>query len=74
MVNGGTPFGKNILFVGSGRADLPPSLALVNPRPPYNSTMILDNINSRQFNSLNDAKLHPKSGAIFFTDTMQVDS
>ncbi|GJJ09216.1 hypothetical protein Clacol_003438 [Clathrus columnatus] len=68
MVNGGTPFGSNILSVGSGRGNLPPSLVLVNPRPPFNSTTILDNMHGRQFNSLNDAKVHPKSGAIFFTD------
>ncbi|KAF8492523.1 hypothetical protein JB92DRAFT_3002938, partial [Gautieria morchelliformis] len=59
MVNGGTP---------SGRGSSPPGISLVNPNPPYNSTTILDNIHGRQFNSLNDAKIHPKSGAIFFTD------
>ncbi|KIJ56359.1 hypothetical protein M422DRAFT_774140 [Sphaerobolus stellatus SS14] len=68
MVNGGTPFGDKLLLVASGRGNLPPGLALVNPRPPFNSTTILDNFHGRQFNSLNDAKVHPKSGAIFFTD------
>ena len=70
MVNGGTPFGHNLLFVTSGRGNSPPGLSLVNPKPPFNSTTILDNIHGRQFNSLNDAKVHPKSGAIFFTDVM----
>lgn len=72
MINGATPLGSNILLVGSGRGDLPPSLALLNPRPPFNSTTILDNMHGRQFNSLNDAKVHPKSGAIFFTDVTYV--
>ncbi|KAF8510917.1 D-lactonohydrolase-like protein [Gautieria morchelliformis] len=68
MVNGGTPLGDNLLFISSGRGSSPPGISLVNPNPPYNSTTILDNIHGRQFNSLNDAKTHPKSGAIFFTD------
>lgn len=70
MVNGGTPLGSNLLLIGSGRGNLPPSLVLVNPRPPFNATTIMDNVHGRQFNSLNDAKIHPKSGAIFFTDVM----
>jgi len=70
MVNGGTPFGDKLLFITSGRGNVPPSLALVNPKAPFNSTTILDNFHGRQFNSLNDAKVHPKSDAIFFTDVM----
>jgi gluconolactonase len=70
MVNGGTPFGDNLLYITSGRGSFPPGISLVNPNPPFNSTTILDNIHGRQFNSLNDAKVHPKSGAIFFTDVM----
>lgn len=70
MVNGGTPLGSNLVLIGSGRGNLPPSVVLVNPRPPFNATTILDNVHGRQFNSLNDAKIHPKSGAIFFTDVI----
>jgi len=70
MVNGGTPYEDSLLFVTSGRGDSPPGLSLVNPKPPFNSTTILDNMHGRQFNSLNDAKVHPKSGAVFFTDVM----
>lgn len=46
----------------------PPSITLVNPEPPYNVTVLLNNYFGRQFNSLNDVKIHPKSKAIFFTD------
>lgn len=43
-------------------------MAFLNPSPPYNSTVILDNFFGRQFNSLNDVKVHPTSGAFFFCD------
>jgi gluconolactonase len=70
MVNGGTgPLKGSLVFLTSGRGLLPPSLALVNPIPPYNTTIILDNFFGRQFNSLNDIKIHPKSGKIFFVDS-----
>ncbi|KAL6302943.1 calcium-dependent phosphotriesterase [Sparassis latifolia] len=69
MTNGGTgPFRSALLLISSGRGPLPPSLAIVNPSYPYNATVILDNYYGRQFNSLNDVKIHPKSGNIFFTD------
>ncbi|KAH9911296.1 D-lactonohydrolase-like protein [Amylocystis lapponica] len=69
MTNGGTgPFRGSLLLINSGRGPLPPSLALVHPAPPYNVTMLLDNYLGRQFNSLNDVKVHSKSGKIFFTD------
>ncbi|KAF8201169.1 hypothetical protein K438DRAFT_1905738 [Mycena galopus ATCC 62051] len=70
MTNGGTgPFRGNLLLITSGRGSLPPSIALVNPNPPHNATVLLDNFYGRQFNSLNDIKIHP-SGKIFFTDTV----
>lgn len=69
MTNGGTPFRGNILLINSGRGPLPSNIALLNPYPPYNSTILLDNFFGRQFNSLNDAKIHPKTQAIFFTDS-----
>lgn len=70
MTNGGTPYRGQLMFINSGRGSSPPNIALVNPRPPYNSTVILDNYLGRQFNSLNDIKVHPKSKAVFFTDTV----
>lgn len=74
MTNGGTgPYQSNLLFINSGRGPRPPTLALVNPSPPHNATILLDNYYGRQFNSLNDIKVHP-SGNIFFTDVMYVVS
>ncbi|KAF7315814.1 SGL domain-containing protein [Mycena indigotica] len=70
MTNGGTgPFRGNLILINSGRGNLPPSIALVNPNPPHNATVLVDNYFGRQFNSLNDVKIHP-SGKIFFTDTV----
>ncbi|KAJ7626304.1 D-lactonohydrolase-like protein [Mycena polygramma] len=66
--NGGTLFRGDLLLVTTGSGPLPPSLVRVNPQPPFNDTIILNNFYGRQFNSLNDAKVHPQSGAIFFTD------
>ena len=73
MVNGGTgPYKGNLLLVTSGRALLPPSVVLVNPSPPYNSTVLLDNFYGRQFNSLNDIKILPGTDIVFFTDPTYV--
>ncbi|KAI0748901.1 D-lactonohydrolase-like protein [Fomes fomentarius] len=69
MTNGGTgPFFGQLVLVNSGRGPIPPSLALVNPLPPHNTTVLLDNFFGRQFNSLNDVKVHPKTHKLFFTD------
>lgn len=69
MVNGGTgPLKGSLVFSTSGRGLLPPSLALIDPNPPYHTTILLDNFYGRQFNSLNDVKVHPESGKIFFVD------
>ncbi|KAA1474220.1 D-lactonohydrolase-like protein [Dentipellis sp. KUC8613] len=69
MTNGGTgPYHGNLLLITSGRGPRPPSIALVNPNPPHNVTVLLDNFFGRQFNSLNDIKVHPTNGKFFFTD------
>lgn len=68
MTNGGTgPYKSNLLLATSGRGNLPPSLVLVNPKSPNNATVLVDNFFGRQFNSVNDVKVHP-SGSLFFTD------
>uniref|UniRef100_A0A8H7XJ86 SMP-30/Gluconolactonase/LRE-like region domain-containing protein n=2 Tax=Psilocybe cubensis TaxID=181762 RepID=A0A8H7XJ86_PSICU len=68
VTNGGTgPFKGSLLFATRGRQNLPPALVLVNPTAPNNATVLLDNFFGRQFNSMNDLKIHP-SGNIFFTD------
>jgi len=68
MTNGATNFRSQLLLITSGRGPLPPSLVLVNPQDPFNTTVLLDNFFGRQFNSLNDVKIHPTSKKIFFTD------
>ena len=69
MTNGGTgPFFGKIVLVTDGRGPMPPSVVLVDPADPSNMTVLLDNFFGRQFNSLNDVKIHPKTGRIFFTD------
>ena len=69
MTNGGTgTYYGSLMLINSGRGVRPPNIALVNPRAPHNTTVILDNYFGRQFNSLNDVKVHPRSGKIFFTD------
>ncbi|KAJ3882268.1 D-lactonohydrolase-like protein [Lentinula edodes] len=68
MTNGGTGLYKGqILLTNEGRGHRPANLVLVNPHPPHNVTVLLDHFYGRQFNSLNDVKVH-SSGNIFFTD------
>lgn len=73
MTNGGTgPFHGRLILVNSGRGELPPNVVLVNPSDPQDTTVILDNYFGRQFNSLNDVKIHRQTGMIFFTDVTYV--
>lgn len=73
MTNGGTgPYHSSLVLITSGRGPLPPSIALVDPKSPNNVTVLLDNYYGRQFNSLNDIKIHRPSGNFFFTDVMYV--
>jgi gluconolactonase len=69
VTNGGTgPYHSSLLLITSGQNSIPPSIALVNPKSPNNVTVLLDNYYGRQFNSLNDIKIHRPSGNFFFTD------
>ncbi|KAG0706303.1 hypothetical protein DFH29DRAFT_798477 [Suillus ampliporus] len=69
MADGGTgPYKGDLLFVTAGRALLPPSVVRVNPNPPHNATVLLDNFLGRQFNSLDDVKVLPGTDIIYFTD------
>lgn len=71
MTNGGTgPFHGQLVLVNSGRGSLPPNLVLVDPASPSNTTVLLDNFYGRQFNSLNDVKIHKQTGLIYFTDSV----
>ncbi|EJD07762.1 D-lactonohydrolase-like protein [Fomitiporia mediterranea MF3/22] len=68
MMNGATLHQGNILLMSQGRGNIPATMALLNPFKPYNTTVLLDNFYGRQFNSLNDVKVHPTSKAFFFCD------
>ncbi|KAI5122873.1 hypothetical protein M0805_003325 [Coniferiporia weirii] len=68
MSNGATPYRGEFILMNQGRGALPPTIMRVHPHAPYNSTVLLDNFFGRQFNSLNDVKVHPTSGALFFCD------
>ncbi|PPQ96414.1 hypothetical protein CVT26_005093 [Gymnopilus dilepis] len=74
ITNGGTgPFKGSLLLATRGRGNLPSALVLVNPKAPNNATVLLDNFFARQFDSMNDLKIHP-SGKIFFTDDKYASS
>ncbi|KAJ6104727.1 hypothetical protein N7523_011047 [Penicillium sp. IBT 18751x] len=69
--NGATNYRGQIVFTGEGQGnEKPPSLWLMNPHKPYNTTVLLNNYFGRQFNSLNDVVIHPKNKDIYFTDTI----
>ncbi|CAI7609165.1 unnamed protein product [Penicillium glandicola] len=69
--NGGTNYRGQIIFAGEGQGDYKaPSLWVMNPKSPFNTTVILNNYFGRQFNSLNDVAIHPTSKDIYFTDTI----
>lgn len=40
----------------------------MNPEPPYNTTVLVNNFFGRQFNSLNDVDINPRNGDVYFTD------
>ena len=68
MKNGGKgSYNGPLLLITSGTGDRPPSIVLVNPKPPYDATVLLNNFLGRRFNSLNNIKVHP-TGKILFTD------
>ncbi|KAI8665164.1 hypothetical protein LRP88_12801 [Fusarium phalaenopsidis] len=69
--NGGTNYKGNIVFAGEGQGDdITSALYLMNPNPPYNTTVLLNNYFGRQFSSLNDVVIHPRNKELYFTDTL----
>lgn len=69
MTNGGTNYGSDrILFICQGRGPVGGSLQLVNVAPPHASECIFANNFGKRFNAPNDVVVHPRSGAIYFTD------
>ncbi|KAF4983926.1 hypothetical protein FDECE_17191 [Fusarium decemcellulare] len=69
--NGGTNYKGQIIFAGEGQGDdVPSALYVMNPKAPYNTTVLINNYFGRQFNSLNDLVVHPNNGDLYFTDTL----
>ncbi|OAP58995.1 gluconolactonase [Fonsecaea erecta] len=69
--NGATLYRDQLLFTGEGQGNnTAPALYVVNPRPPYNTTILVNNYFGRQWNSLNDVAVNPLNGDVYFTDTL----
>ncbi|KAI1102799.1 calcium-dependent phosphotriesterase [Jackrogersella minutella] len=69
--NGAAIYQGQILFTTEGQgANIAPNLVLMNPKAPYNTTVILNNYFGRQFNSLNDLAINPRNKELYFTDTL----
>ncbi|KAJ3577587.1 hypothetical protein NPX13_g2980 [Xylaria arbuscula] len=67
--NGAIRYHGSILFASEGMgADVQSELIMMNPREPYNTTVLLNNYYGRQFNSLNDMAINPKNKDLYFTD------
>lgn len=66
---GATNYRGQFLFAGEGQGEnVPPALYIMNPEDPHNTTVLLNNFFGRQFNSLNDVAINPRSGDVYFTD------
>lgn len=69
--NGATNFRGQLVFTGEGQGtEVAPSLYLMDPHEPYNSTVLISNFHGRQFNSLNDVAINPRNGEVYFTDSL----
>ncbi|KAI0442967.1 gluconolactonase [Xylaria telfairii] len=67
--NGATNYKGQLLFAAEGQGARKTSeLIIMNPREPYNTTVLLNNYFGRQFNSLNDIAIHPLTKDVYFTD------
>ncbi|KAI0391602.1 lactonohydrolase [Xylariaceae sp. FL0594] len=67
--NGAINYKGNILFAAEGQGeDKPSELIILNPREPYNTTVLVNNFFGRQFNSLNDIAINPRNKDVYFTD------
>ncbi|KAI3330425.1 gluconolactonase [Ustulina deusta] len=67
--NGAINYKGSLLFAAEGQgADKTSELVMMNPREPYNTTVLLNNYYGRQFNSLNDMAINPWNKDVYFTD------
>ncbi|RYP68685.1 hypothetical protein DL770_008409 [Monosporascus sp. CRB-9-2] len=69
--NGATNYKGQLLFAAEGQGpNVTSELIIMNPREPYNTTVLLNNYFGRQFSSLNDIAVNPRNDDIYFTDTL----
>ncbi|KAG6359995.1 hypothetical protein INS49_011051 [Diaporthe citri] len=69
--NGATNYKGQILYMAEGAgAENTSNAVVMNPREPYNTTVVLNNYFGRQFSSLNDVAVHPVNKEVYFTDTL----
>ncbi|KAI0387764.1 calcium-dependent phosphotriesterase [Hypomontagnella monticulosa] len=69
--NGATNFNGNIVFAAEGQGDNKTSqLVVMNPREPYNTSILINNYFGRQFSSLNDIAVNPRNKEVYFTDSL----
>ncbi|OCT44023.1 hypothetical protein CLCR_00091 [Cladophialophora carrionii] len=69
--NGATLYRGQLLFTGEGQGNnTAPALYVMNPEPPYNTSILVNNYFGRQWNSLNDVAVNPRNGDVYFTDTL----
>ncbi|KAH6628990.1 gluconolactonase [Boeremia exigua] len=67
MANGGTKWGKEMIFCAQGSLALPSGLFAVSESPPHDQRLIVSDFYGRPFNSVNDVVVH-SDGSIWFTD------
>ncbi|KAK1921744.1 hypothetical protein DB88DRAFT_499063 [Papiliotrema laurentii] len=67
--NGATNYKGGLVFMGEGQGDnITSAIYYLHPEPPYNTTVLLNNYFGRQFNSLNDVAVSPRTKELYFTD------
>lgn len=65
MGNGGINYRSGILFCDQGSKTQPGGLVLMQSKPPYNTSTLVDGFHGRLFNSVNDVAIH-SDGSIWF--------
>lgn len=67
--NGAVNYKGQLLYAAEGQgSDKTTELMIMNPREPYNTTVLLNNYFGRQFNSINDISINPRNQDVYFTD------
>lgn len=67
MANGGVNYKDGLIFCVMGDHSIKSGLVYMEPRAPYQTTVLVDNYHGKPFNSVNDVVVH-SDGSIWFTD------